>query len=185
MAVFGRLSMELQGRSRHTIPINRAMTHVPSAQPSAMKNPHTNQTSNALAEIIGTIGRPPFDQYLPPGRDGLNYRNIRPVHLRVFVPGFFQSLLQLRHLLLQLHHLLPQLFRFLGDLRFLFVLGHFMHCSGSNATAGCDLSRPAAIVAPRSTRRARRQADSRRRRGDFAAMRVDSLPDEANASAKS
>jgi hypothetical protein len=49
------------GRSRHTIPNNRAMTQVPSAQPSAMKNPHTNQTNNALAEITGTIRRPPFD----------------------------------------------------------------------------------------------------------------------------
>jgi hypothetical protein len=37
------------------------MTQVPSAQPSAMKNPHTNQTNNALAEITGTIRRPPFD----------------------------------------------------------------------------------------------------------------------------
>ena len=37
------------------------MTQVPSAQPSAMKNPQTNQTNNALAEITGTIRRPPFD----------------------------------------------------------------------------------------------------------------------------
>jgi hypothetical protein len=29
-----------------------------------MKNPQTNQTNNALAEISGTIGRPPFDRYL-------------------------------------------------------------------------------------------------------------------------
>jgi hypothetical protein len=43
------------GRSRHTIPVNRDMTQVPSAQPSAMKNPHTNQTNSALAEITGTI----------------------------------------------------------------------------------------------------------------------------------
>jgi hypothetical protein len=57
--------MVLYARSRHTIPNNRAMTHVPSAQPSAMKNPHTNQTNNALAEITGTIRRPPFDGYLP------------------------------------------------------------------------------------------------------------------------
>jgi hypothetical protein len=56
--------MELQGRSRHTIPVNRAMTQVPSAQPSAMKNPHTNQTNKALAEITGTIRRPPFDRHL-------------------------------------------------------------------------------------------------------------------------
>jgi hypothetical protein len=56
--------MELQGRSRHTIPVNRAMTQVPSAQPSAMKNPHTNQTNKALAEITGTIGRSPFDRHL-------------------------------------------------------------------------------------------------------------------------
>jgi hypothetical protein len=50
-----------QARSRHTIPNNRATTHVPSAQPIAMKNPHTNQTNNALAEITGTIRHPPFD----------------------------------------------------------------------------------------------------------------------------
>jgi hypothetical protein len=55
------VSMERHGRSRHTIPVNRAITHVPSAQPSAMKNPHTNQTNNALAEITGTIRHPPFD----------------------------------------------------------------------------------------------------------------------------
>jgi hypothetical protein len=51
----------IYGRSRHTIPNNRATTHVPSAQPIAIKNPHTNQTNNALAEITGTISRPPFD----------------------------------------------------------------------------------------------------------------------------
>jgi hypothetical protein len=47
----GRGSAERQARVCHTIPNNRSMIHVPSAQPSAMKNPHTNQTSNALAEI--------------------------------------------------------------------------------------------------------------------------------------
>jgi hypothetical protein len=36
------------------------MSTVPSAQPNAMKNPHTNQTSNALAEIAGTMENPPF-----------------------------------------------------------------------------------------------------------------------------
>ena len=60
--VLAVVDVEHQGRSRHTIPIKRAMTHVPSAQPSAIKNPHTNQTNNALAEITGTIIRHlPFD----------------------------------------------------------------------------------------------------------------------------
>jgi hypothetical protein len=36
---------------------------VPSAQPIAIKNPHTNQTSNALAEITGNITQPPCDRY--------------------------------------------------------------------------------------------------------------------------
>ena len=54
------LSVERQTRSRHTIPNNRAMIHVPSAQPMAMKNPHTNQTSNALAVTSGNMTSPPF-----------------------------------------------------------------------------------------------------------------------------
>lgn len=49
-------------RWTHTIPSNRSMTHLPSAQPRAMKNPHTNQTNNALAETTGNIARPPFDR---------------------------------------------------------------------------------------------------------------------------
>src|ERR1700729_1369651 len=53
---------ERQGRSRQTTPSNRAMSHVPSAQPNAMNNPQTNQTNNAFAEISGTIRRPPFDR---------------------------------------------------------------------------------------------------------------------------
>lgn len=51
----------IYGRSRHTIPNNRATTQVPSAQPIPIKNPHTSQTNNALAEITGTIRHPPFD----------------------------------------------------------------------------------------------------------------------------
>jgi hypothetical protein len=71
------------GRSRHTIPNNRPMTQVPSAQPSAMKNPHTNQTNNALAEITGTIRRPPID--LPEQlSDHVDTR--RP--LGILTPGF-------------------------------------------------------------------------------------------------
>jgi hypothetical protein len=44
----------LTGLSRQTIPNNNSMSHVPSTQPSAMKNPHTNQTSIAFAVIKGT-----------------------------------------------------------------------------------------------------------------------------------
>lgn len=43
-------------RRTQIMPSKRSMTHVPSAQPRAMKKPHTNQLSNALAEMTGTIG---------------------------------------------------------------------------------------------------------------------------------
>jgi hypothetical protein len=43
------------GRPRHTIPSNHSMIQVPSTQPSAIKNPHTNQTSIAFAVIIVNI----------------------------------------------------------------------------------------------------------------------------------
>jgi hypothetical protein len=50
------------GRSRHTIPI---------------KNPHTSQTNNALAEITGTIKRPPFElaERFGSGSCGLQHRD--------------------------------------------------------------------------------------------------------------
>jgi hypothetical protein len=38
------------------------MIHVPSAQPIAIMNPHTNQTSNAFAETSGNMTRSPFVQ---------------------------------------------------------------------------------------------------------------------------
>jgi hypothetical protein len=52
--------VERQGRSRHTIPNNRAITHVPSAQPIAIINPHTNHTINAFAETTGNMMLPPL-----------------------------------------------------------------------------------------------------------------------------
>jgi hypothetical protein len=48
----------LGGWPRHTMPSRYSMIHVPSTQPSAIKNPHTNHTSNAFAVIIVNIDTP-------------------------------------------------------------------------------------------------------------------------------
>jgi hypothetical protein len=62
-------SSKCQARCCQTIPNNRPIIHVPSDQPIAIINPHTNHTSNAFAETSGNMTQPPFDR-----QDGLSHR---------------------------------------------------------------------------------------------------------------